>query len=116
DIALTYTRVDAGDGDLIVVPNEKVATDVVVNHSAGDHHAPVTIDVWLRPDADVEAAKAALEKGEVTSARLVELTPEGARLVVKAAVDAGLDREAHEADLREHAQSVLRQAGLLRTV
>src|SRR5436309_1831755 len=68
DIALTYTRVDAGDGSQIVVPNEHVATDVVINHSAGDSHAPVTIDVWLRPDADVEAAKAALEKGEVTSA------------------------------------------------
>ena len=114
DIALTYTRVDAGDGSQIVVPNEKVATDVVINHSAGDSHAPVTIDVWLRPDADVEAAKAALERGEVTSARLVELTPEGARLRVKAAVDAGIDREAHEADLREKSQDFLRQAGLLR--
>ena len=40
DVALTYTRVDAGDGSLIVVPNEKVATDVVVNHSAGNSSAP----------------------------------------------------------------------------
>jgi small conductance mechanosensitive channel len=115
DIALTYTRVDGGDGSLIVVPNEKVATDVVINHSAGDSHAPVTIDVWLRPDADVDAAKAALEKGEVTSTRLAELTPEGARLVVKAAVDAGIDRQGHEAELREKAQGVLREAGLLRS-
>jgi small-conductance mechanosensitive channel len=115
DIALTYTRVDAGDGSLVVVPNEHVATDVVVNHSAGDSHAPVTVDVWLRPDADVEAAKAALEKGDVTSARLVELTPEGARMVVKAAIDAGADREGHEVELRERAQGVLRQAGLLRS-
>jgi hypothetical protein len=75
----------------------------------------VTIDVWLPPDADVEAAKAALEKGEVTSVRLVELTPEGARLRVKAAIDAGADREAHEADLRERSQGVLRAAGLLRS-
>src|SRR5215212_7349333 len=43
DIALTYTRVDAGDGSLIVVPNEKVMTDVVINHSAGNSAAPVTI-------------------------------------------------------------------------
>src|SRR3954468_13083979 len=113
DIALTYTRVDAGDGSLIVVPNEKVATDVVVNHSAGNSQAPVTVDVWLRPDADVEAARRTLERGEVTSAHLVELTPEGARLQVKAALDAGVDREAHEAELRERAQSVLRAAGLI---
>jgi small conductance mechanosensitive channel len=115
DIALTYTRVDAGDGSLIVVPNEKVATDVVVNHSAGNSAAPVTIDIWLRPDADAEEARRTLERGEVTSARLVELTPEGARLQVKAAVDAGADREAHEAELRERAQGVLREAGLLKS-
>jgi small-conductance mechanosensitive channel len=113
DIALTYTKVDAGDGSLIVVPNEKVATDVVVNHSAGNAAAPVTVDVWLPPDADVEAAREQLEKGEVTSARLVEVTPEGSRLQVKAAIDAGVDREAHEAELREHAQAALRAKGLL---
>ena len=116
DIALTYTSVDAGDGSLVVVPNERVATDVVVNHSAGNSAAPITIDVWLRPDADVEAARTALEHGEVTSAHLMELTPEGARLQVKAAIDAGSDREAHETDLRERAQNVLREAGLLRAI
>ncbi len=115
DIALTYTRVDAGDGSLIVVPNEKVATDVVVNHSAGNASAPVTVDVWLRPDADIEAARERLEHGEVTSAHLMEVTPEGARLQIKAAIDAGADREAHETELREKAQDVLREAGLLRS-
>jgi small-conductance mechanosensitive channel len=113
DIALTYTRVDAGDGSLIVVPNEKVATDVVINHSAGNAAAPVTIDVWLPPEADVESARKELERGEVTSARLVEVTPEGSKLQVKAAIDAGVDREAHEAELRERAQSALRAKGLL---
>lgn len=113
DITLTYTHVDAGDGSMIVVPNEKVASDVVVNRSAGNSAAPVTVDVWLPPDADVEAAREELEKGEVTSARLVEVTHEGAKLQVKAAIDAGVDREAHEAELRERAQSVLRAKGLL---
>lgn len=116
DIALTYTRVDAGDGSLVVVPNEKVATDVVVNHSAGNDAAPITVDVWLPPDTDVEAARRTLERGEVTSARLMELTPEGSRLQVKAAIDAGIDREAHEAELREQAQVALRAAGLLDSV
>src|SRR3954462_7168106 len=40
DITLTYTSVDAGDGSLIMVPNEKVTTDSVVNHSAGNSAAP----------------------------------------------------------------------------
>jgi len=115
DISLTYTSFDGGDGSLIMVPNEKVTTDSVVNHSAGNESAPVTVDLWLPPDADVEAARKALEHGEVTSAHLIELTPEGARLQVKAAIDAGSDREAHETDLRERAQGVLREAGLLRS-
>jgi small-conductance mechanosensitive channel len=115
DVALTYTRVDAGDGSLIVVPNEKVATDVVVNHSAGNSSAPVTVDVWLPPDADVAAARKMLERGEVTSARAVEITPEGTRIEVKAAIDSGADREAHEGELRERAQAALREAGLLRS-
>jgi small-conductance mechanosensitive channel len=113
DIALTFTRVDGGDGNLIVVPNEKVTTDVVINHSAGNIHAPVTVDVWLSPDADLDAARKALEKGEVTSVALTELTPEGAKLQVKAAIDTGADRQAHEAELREKAQGALRDAGLL---
>jgi small-conductance mechanosensitive channel len=115
DISLTYTSVDGGDGSLIMVPNERVTTDYVVNHSAGNSSAPVTIDVWLPPDADVEGARKALERGEVTSAHLAELTPEGARLRVRAAIDAGADREAHEAELRERAQGVLRDEGLLRS-
>ena len=49
DIALTSTIVDKGDGSLLVVPNEKVVTEVVVNHSAGYHRAPVTVVVWLEP-------------------------------------------------------------------
>src|ERR687897_2188954 len=113
DIALTFTRVDGGDGNLIVVPNEKVTTDVVINHSAGNTHAPVTVDVWLSPDADLDSARKALEKGEVTSVALIEMTPEGARLQVKAAIDVGADRQAHEAELREKTQGALRDAGLL---
>jgi small-conductance mechanosensitive channel len=114
DIALTYTSVDKGDGSLLVVPNEKVINEVVVNHSAGNPRAPVTAEVWLRPDADVEAARRALEGTEVTSINLAELTVEGARLELKAAIEPGRDREAREAELREHAQNALRAAGQLK--
>src|SRR5262249_28592528 len=113
DIALTYTRVDAGDGRLTVVPNEKVTTEVVTNHSAGNRQAPVTVELWLPPDADLEAARRKLEAGEVTSVHLIELQPWGARVELKAGMEAGADREAREAELREQAQSSLRQAGLL---
>lgn len=114
DIALTSTTVDKADGSLLVIPNEKVVTEVVINHSAGNLRAPVTIELWLEPDADLERARRALEATEVTSVRVAELTPEGCRLELKAAVDSGRDREAREAEIRERAQGALREAGVLR--
>jgi small-conductance mechanosensitive channel len=115
DIALTYTRIDAGDGRLTVVPNEKVTTEVVINHSAGNRQAPVTVELWVPPDADLEAARRALEGSEVTSVRLTEINADGGKLELKAAMEAGGDREAREAELRERAQTSLRGAGVLKS-
>jgi small-conductance mechanosensitive channel len=114
DIALTYTKIDSGDGRLTVVPNEKVTTDVVINLSAGNRRAPVTIEAWLRPDADLEAVREALEGTEVTSIRVTELGPEGTRLELKAAIEEGGERASREAELREHAQRALREARQLK--
>jgi small-conductance mechanosensitive channel len=114
DIALTYTKIDSGDGRLTVVPNEKVTTEVVVNQSAGNRKAPVTIEAWIRPDADLDAARRALEGTEVTSIRVTELGLEGTRLELKAAIEEGGDRASREAELREHTQGALREAGQLR--
>lgn len=114
DIALTYTKIDSGDGRLSVVPNEKVTTEVVVNQSAGNRKAPVTVEAWLRPDADLEAARRALEGTEVTSIQVAELGLEGTRLELKAAIEEGGERASREAELREHTHNVLREARQLR--
>lgn len=114
DIALTYTSVDRGDGSMLVIPNEKVVTETVVNHSSGNRRAPATVQVWVRPDSDLTRARSALEGTEVTSVRLAEMTVEGVRLELKAGIEAGRDREAREAEIRELAQGSLREAGLLR--
>jgi small-conductance mechanosensitive channel len=115
DIALTSTKVDSGDGRLTVVPNEKVTTEIVINHSAGNRQAPVTVELWVPPDTDIEAARRELESGEVTSVKLTELEPWGARLELKAGMESGANREAREAELRELAQGALRRAGLLKS-
>jgi small conductance mechanosensitive channel len=114
DIALTYTSVDRGDGTQLVIPNAKVITEVVENHSSGNRRAPVTAEVWVRADADIEAARGALEGTEVTGLSLAELTVEGARLELKATIEPGRDRDARTAEVRERAQGALREAGLLR--
>jgi len=115
DIALTSTVVDKADGSLLVIPNEKVVTEVVVNHSAGNLRAPATVEVRVPLDADLDAARRALEATEVTSIRVKAIDAEGVVLELKAAVESGRDREAREAEIREHAQGALRGAGVLST-
>jgi hypothetical protein len=46
---------------------------------------------------------------------LAELTTEGTRWELKAPMEVGRDRQAREAELRERAQSALRDRGLLPT-
>ena len=113
DIALTFTSVDRGDGSLLVVPNEKIVNEVVVNLSTGNRRAPITVSVWVPPDVDLEKAHSALEGNDITSVRVVEMTHEGARLELKAAMEPDWDRQKRESELRERAQSALRNAGLL---
>jgi small-conductance mechanosensitive channel len=114
DVALTYTTIDTGDGAVTVVPNEKIVTEVVVNRSVGGRKAPALAELWLPRDADLEAARKALEGTEVTSVRVAEISNEGIRLELRGSMDGARDREAREAELREHGQVALRSAGLLK--
>ena len=59
-----------------MIPNEKVVTEVVVNHSAGNLRAPAAVEVRVPPDADLEAARKALESTEVTSIRVKAIETE----------------------------------------
>ena len=113
DIALTYTSIDPGDGRLIVVPNELVTTTIVINHSAGRREAPAKASLWLPANADMEEVRRALEGIEPNEVRLAELTHEGARVEVTAAMKTGSGRDQAEAELREHVQDALRRRGLL---
>lgn len=113
DIALTFTSVDRGDGAMLVVPNEKIVNEVVRNLSTGNKRAPITVSVWVPPDVDLAKAHTALEGADITSVRVVEMTHEGNRLELKAAMEPDWDRQKRESELRERAQGALRSAGLL---
>jgi small-conductance mechanosensitive channel len=113
DIALTYTSIDSNDGRLIVIPNEKLTSNLVVNRSAGSPKAPVVVEIWVPAASDIEAAKKAIEADGAESVALVELTVDGARLELKTERQPGRDRAQQESELREQAQSALRQAGIL---
>jgi small-conductance mechanosensitive channel len=114
DIALTYTRLDPGDGSALIVPNAKVTTEVVANRSVAAR-APITVTAWIATDADLEAARKAVQGAGGTSFTVLELGVDGTRIEAKAAVDPGRDREGQEAELRERLHSALRSAGALKT-
>ena len=114
DLTLSYTYIDPGDGRLMVVPNERVVTSVVFNHSTGDRTAPATASVWVPPSADLAEARSVLKPVGVAEFTVAEMTPQGIRIEIKGPRDRERTRAGdEEAQLRESAQAALRGAGLL---
>lgn len=115
DLTLSYTYIDPGDGDLVVIPNESIVSGTVYNHSTGDRGAPVTASAWVPPGTDVTRATEALKAGAgAGSVRVAEWTPDGIRLELRMSPDGERTRVGdEEAALRERAQRALQGAGLL---
>ena len=114
DLTLSYTYLDAGDGRLVVVPNEKVTSGVLFNHSTGDRAAPATVSVWVPPDADLDEARRVLKPAGAAQVSIAEMTPEGVRIELQGPRDHERTQVGdEEAVLRENAHEALRAAGLL---
>jgi small-conductance mechanosensitive channel len=113
DLTLAYTYIDPGDGRLMVVPNEKLASGTIFNHSTGDRSAPVAVSIWLEADADLEAARLALASVGAERVTVEEVTPEGVRLELRTAPEGPRTRVGgEEAAMREAALGALREAGV----
>ena len=114
DLTLSYTYIDPGDGRLMVVPNEKIVTSIVFNHSTGDRTAPATVSVWVPPAADLKRARSVLEPAGAAEVTIAETTPQGVRIELKGPRDHERTQVGdEEAQLRESAHRALREAGLL---
>lgn len=115
DLTLSYTYIDPGDGDLVVIPNEKMVSGTVYNHSTGDRGAPITASAWVPATTDLERAEAALKSSAGADAvRVAEWTPDGVRLEVRLSPDRDRTRVGdEETALLERAQRALQSEGLL---
>jgi small-conductance mechanosensitive channel len=114
DLTLSYTYIDPGDGRLMVVPNQKVLTSVVFNHSTGDRTAPATVSVWVPPGADLERARSVLVGAGAAEVSVAEITVDGVRIELKGPRDHERTQVGdEESALREAAHEALRKAGLL---
>jgi small-conductance mechanosensitive channel len=115
DLTLSYTYVDPGDGRMVVIPNEKMVSGTIFNHSTGNQGAPVTISAWLPVATDLARAESAIKEGTgAESVEVAEWTSDGIRLEVKLAGQSDATRAGgEEAALRKRTQRILQDAGLL---
>jgi small-conductance mechanosensitive channel len=80
DVRLTYTHLRLEDGSRLVVPNERLATAPIQNHTMVDPRVQVEISVWLEPGADATSAVELLSEPDDVEAAVAEVDKEGIRL------------------------------------
>ena len=113
NITLAYTYLDPGDGRMMVIPNEHIVSTDIFNHSTGNLGAPILVYIWLPPDADLPAARTALD-GIAEMVQVNEQTQEGVKIELRQNLHGERTRVGgEEAALREKALGALREAGLL---
>jgi small-conductance mechanosensitive channel len=115
DITLNFTVVRTGADQRVVIPNEKIASNVVRNDSLVNPEVGLDVSVWVPARADSDRAIAALEDETGSGVTIAEATPWGTRLSVGGDPVAPSERPAREADLRARCVRRLRAEGLLET-
>ena len=112
DIRLTYTYVRTDDGTRVIIPNERLASNTVHNHTILDAALKVEVSVWIPPDADPVRALAVLRGGEDLEVSVAEIDKDGLRLEAVAWARTPAEKGQMAAGLRVSCLERLRSAGL----
>jgi len=112
DLRLTYTYVRLADGRRLIIPNERLASSTLENHTIVDPRVHVEVSLWIPPDADATRALAVLGDRPEVEAVVAEVERDGIRLSVGAWADSPAERGAVEAELRADCLERLRREGL----
>jgi small-conductance mechanosensitive channel len=115
EIGLTYTFIRAVDRRRIVVPNEKLASDTIVNASIRSRETFAEVSVPVPLAADLDAALDALRQdveAERDASVYLSSLDGSATLTVRAAASDELAAERLEHDLRLRAHRRLRALGV----
>ena len=115
EIGLTYTFIRDADRRRIVVPNEKLASDTIVNASIRGRETFAEVSVPVPLAADLEAALDALREdvaGERDAQVYLSSLADSATVTVRAAAADGLAAEQLEHELRLRAHRRLRALGV----
>ena len=112
DIRLTYTYVRTDDGTRVVIPNERLASNTVHNHTILDSALKVVVSVWVPADVDPVRALAVLRGGEDIDVSVAEVDKDGLRLEAVAWARTPAEKGQMAAGLRVSCLERLRSAGL----
>ena len=115
EIGLTYTFIRGIDRRRIVVPNEKLASDTIVNSSIRSRETFAEISVPVPLDADLDAAVDALREDvadERDASVYVSALADPATVTLRAAASDDLAAERLEHELRLRAHRRLRALGV----
>jgi small-conductance mechanosensitive channel len=115
EIALTYTFIRSDEGDRLVIPNEKLASDTIRNSTIVGLEKVAEITVQVPLDKDLRAVVELLRE-TVAAERDPQVRVTGlngnATIVMRARASGPIEAERLESDLRIRAQSSLRAAGV----
>jgi small-conductance mechanosensitive channel len=115
EIGLTYTFIRATDRRRIVVPNEKLASDMIVNASIRSRETFAEVSLPVPLAADLDAALDALREdvaGERDASVYVSALDDPATVTVRATAPDELAAERLEQELRLRAHRRLRALGV----
>ncbi|MGZ8647802.1 MAG: mechanosensitive ion channel family protein, partial [Solirubrobacteraceae bacterium] len=113
DVQLNYTILRTGANERIVIPNEKLASSIIVNETLAVDAVGLDVAVWIPPATDAARAVAVLREVADADVSVAETVPWGVRLAVGGDPVPPPDRAAHEADLLARCHARLREEGLL---
>jgi small conductance mechanosensitive channel len=115
EIGLTYTFIRTDEGARLVIPNEKLASDTILNSTIVGLEKVAEITVQVPLDKDLRAVVELLRQA-VAGERDPEVSVTGlngsATVVVRARASGPIEAERLESDLRVRAQASLRAAGV----
>src|ERR671934_2326680 len=115
EIALTYTFIRTEEGSRLVIPNEKLASDTIVNATIVSREKVAEISLQVPLDKDLRAAVEALQDviaGERAPEIAVTSLEGNATIVLRVAAPCPIEAERLESELRLRAHERLRAAGV----
>jgi small-conductance mechanosensitive channel len=111
EIGLAYTWIRTGDNDRLVVPNEKLASDTILNSTIRSPLTLVEVTVEVSARADLRQVLESL-KGEGEEVHVSDLAGDKASIVVRKWVSGGPAGEQAASDLRISLAQRLRDLAL----